>query len=145
MNHPPPLPQAVGPAISRLADVMAHINRYSFRGTARLAEDSGVSPSYLSRLINSRRAKPSSLIVARITAALEGACGLRIDPRDLVAEHGRFLTRHVCDVVGCRGCLPSNAYDEFGDLKPTFADVKPGQWLTSQFPHGDFRKGADAR
>lgn len=75
-------------------------------------------------------------MVARITTALEAVFGYRIDPRDLVAELGRFLTPHTCDLAGCQGCLPENATDEFGDLKPSFAGVVPGRWVTSRYPRG---------
>lgn len=134
MKHQSP-PQPFGHAVNRIADVMAHTNRYGFRGVSRLAEDAGVSPSTISRLVNGR-INPSFILIARITNALEGALGYRIDPRDLISELGRFLTPHVCDVVGCRGCMPENSIDEFGDLKPSFLNVNPGQWVTSRYPQG---------
>lgn len=134
MKHPPPT-QAYGPAINRIADVMVHTNRYAFKGVARLAADAKVSPSSISRLIHGKL-NPSFILVARITTALERTVGYRIDPRDLVSEVGRFLTRHTCDLVGCQGCLPENATDEFGSLKPTFAKVAPGHWVTSRHPNG---------
>lgn len=134
MNTSTP-PQAFGPAINRVADVMAHTNRYAFKGVRRLAMDARVSASSVSRLLNGK-INPSFLMVARITEALEAAVGLRLDPRDLVSESGEFLTRYACDLVGCRGCLPENALDEFGDRKPTFDGITPGTWVTSRFPHG---------
>ena len=76
-------------------------------------------------------------MVARITDALERELGYRIDPRELVAEDGRFPTRYACDLIGgCRGCLPDAATDEFGDTKRAFEGVKPGQWVTSRHPRG---------
>lgn len=129
-------PQAFGPAINRVSDLMAHTTRYAFKGVARLARDAGVSPSAVSRLINGRM-NPSFLMVARIAGALEKELGYRIDPRELVAESGRFPTRHACDLVdGCRGCLPDSATDEYGDLKRAFYGVEPGKWVTSRFPRG---------
>ncbi len=133
--HKPQAIRPFGPTINRVADVMAHTNRYEFHGVSRLAADAGVSPSSISRLINGKM-NPSFAMVARVTTALEKRLGHRIDPRDLVAELGRFLTPHVCEVAGCKGCMPDNATDEFGDLKPAFGDVKPGQWITSRFPRG---------
>lgn len=138
MEHHPP-PQAYGPAVNRVADVMAHLDRYAFKGVGRLAKDAGVSASAVSRLINGK-INPSFLMVARITAAIEERLGRRIDPRDLVAESGIFLTRHACDLVGCPGCLPDNAMDEFGDIKPAFVGVEPGRWVASRHPDG-FRSG----
>lgn len=141
MKHQPP-PQAFGPTINRVSDLMAHTNRYAFRGVTKLAADARVSASSVSRLINGKM-NPSFVMVARITTALEAVLGYRIDPRDLVAELGRFLTPHTCDLAGCQGCLPENATDEFGDIKPAYQDVKPGRWVTSRYPKGylETRKG----
>jgi len=134
MTKTPPK-QAFGPTINRIADVMAHTNRFAFCGVARLAKDARVSASSVSRLINGKM-NPSFAMVARVTSALEAAVGYRIDPRDLVAELGRFLTTNTCDLMGCQGCLPENATDEFGDIKPAFAKIKPGRWVTSRHPSG---------
>jgi transcriptional regulator with XRE-family HTH domain len=134
MNHPPST-QVFGPAINRLGDVMVHLDRYAFKGVSRLAMDARVSASSVSRLLNGKL-NPSFLMAARLTSAIELHLGLRIDPRDLVAESGQFLTRHACDLVGCPGCLPERAFDEFGDLKPVFAGVQPGSWVTSMYPNG---------
>lgn len=139
MKHPPPK-QAFGPVVNRFADVMAHSGRFAFRGTSRLAQAAGVSHSSVSRLVH-HEINPSFALVARLTGAIEKEFGLRIDPRDLCAESGRFLTRFACGLVGCRGCLPDCARDAFGDLTPTYADVAPGTWVTSRHPHGLPEKG----
>ena len=133
--HKPPPTQAFGPVINRVSDLMIHTNRYAFHGVTRLAVDAKVSPSSVSRLINGKM-NPSFALVARITNALEQTLGYRIDPRDLVAELGKFLTPHTCELASCQGCLPENATDEFGDIKPTFAGIKPGKWVTSRYPKG---------
>lgn len=138
MHNKPPA-QAYGPTINRVADLMAHTQRYAFKGVSRLARDARLNPSSVSRLINGK-INPSFLMVARLTTAIEQQLGYRIDPRDLVAENGTFLTRFVCRLAECSGCLPDNAMDEFGDLKPTFLGVKPGEWETSRFPNGYKRK-----
>lgn len=132
--------QVFGPAINRISDVMAHSDRFAFKGVRRLAGDAGVSPSSVSRLINGK-INPSFLLVARITAALEKQLGFPVDPRDLVAENGRFLTEFVCELTKCGGCLPDNARDEFGSLKKAYKSVQPGQWVTSRYPKGFARKG----
>jgi transcriptional regulator with XRE-family HTH domain len=134
MKHPPS-PQAFGPTINRISDLMAHTTKYSFWGVSRLAEDAGVSSSAVSRLINGQM-NPSFAMIARLTTALEQQFGKRIDPRDLVAENGVFLTRFACDLAGCSGCLPERAIDEFGDMKPTFVGIHKGQWVTSRYPKG---------
>ncbi len=114
---------------------MVHTDRYAFKGVSRLASDARVSASSVSRLINGK-INPSFLLVARIAKALEAQLGFPVDPRDLVSEYGEFLTRFACDLADCRGCLPENATDEFGDVKPTFTGVKPGNWVTSRHPQG---------
>ena len=134
-----PSTQAFGPTINRIGDLMAHSTKYSFWGVSRLADDAGVSPSAVSKIINGKF-NPSFTMVARIATALEKDFGCRIDPRDLVAENGRFLIPFACDVVGCQGCLPERATDEFGDLKPAFAGIPKGHWVTSRYPRG-FVKG----
>jgi transcriptional regulator with XRE-family HTH domain len=134
MTKTPPK-QALGPTIIRLRDVMDHSIRYAFSGVARLAADAKVSPASVSRLVNGKM-NPTFGMVSRITTALEQTLGYRIDPRDIFAESGKFLTPHVCELMGCTGCLPENATDEFGDIKPAFANVKPGRWVTSRYPKG---------
>lgn len=134
MNNPPPN-QAFGPTINRIADLMAHTNQYAFWGVSRLAENAGVSSAAVSRIIHSK-INPSFVMVARLTRALEKELGHRIDPRDLIAENGEFLTRFTCDLVGCRGCLPEAATDEFGDRKHAYEGVESGKWVTSRYPKG---------
>ncbi len=114
---------------------MIHVDKFACRGVQRLAEVAEVSPSSISRLINNK-INPSFALVARVTAAIEKELGIRMDPRDLIAENGEFLTRSVCDLTGCLGCLPEQALDEFGRTQPAFTDVKPGTWVTSRNPKG---------
>lgn len=133
--HKSPSKQAFGPAINRIADVMAHTNLYAFKGISRLAADAGVSRAAVSRVINGTRT-PSTFMIERLRRALEKELKRPLDPRDLVAENGKFSTMYVCEVVGCRGCLPANAHDEFGAVKAAFQGVKPGAWVTSRFPRG---------
>ena len=131
----PPITQVFGPIVNRISDVMMHLDRYAFHGTSRLAMDARVSASSVSRLIHGKR-NPTMRIVSRIAAAFEQELGRPLDARELLAESGNFPTRFVCDLVGCRGCLPPNAYDEFGDLKPTYSGITPGTWITSLHPRG---------
>lgn len=127
--------QIFGSAINRIADVMAHCQKFQFRGAARLAADAGVSPSTVTRLLHGE-INPSHLLMARITTALEAQLGRRIDPRDLVAESGAFLTQFVCNVVGCSGCLPDAATNSMQEVSKDFVGVKAGQWVTSKYPRG---------
>lgn len=142
MNIQPPK-RASGPTINRIVDVMAHTKRYAFKGVPRLAKDAGIHRTTLTRVIYGQ-INPSARVVARIATALEREIGRSIDPREIFAENGDFPTRYTCDLVGCRGCLPDNATDEFGDLKSAFRDVKRGEWVTSRYPKG-FVPGEEAK
>ena len=134
MKHPPQT-QVFGPVINRVSDVMIHLNRYTFHGVTNLANDARLSKASVSRLINGKM-NPSFALVARITRALEAQLGFRIDPRDVVAENGEFLTRYACDLVSCRGCHPGRARDDFGNFTPAFAGVPKGKWVSSKYPKG---------
>ncbi len=121
---------------NRIRALMEHTTRYAFKGEARLAADSGVSKSALNRLLNGH-SSPSFALVSLLTKALEqqlsnGGEPRRLDPRDLVSLDGTYLTPSVCALAGCRGCLPSAAYDEHEKLRPEYKDVKPGQWSLPQ-------------
>src|SRR5437660_736820 len=102
---------------NRIAAVMSHTTRYAFKGQARLAADSGVSKSAISRLI-SGQSLPSYASVWAITRALEKQIGKPLDPRELISLDGTYPTPSVCTLVGCRGCLPNEAYDDEGNRKP---------------------------
>lgn len=132
--------KAYGPTINRIADLMEHSEQFAFHGTVRLARAAGVSHSAVSRLIH-QQTDPTFRLVARLTRALEVEFGVHLDPRDLVAEHGSFINRSVCDVVGCGGCLPTLAYDEQENLQPAFCGIRPGKWVTSRYPMGLAEKG----
>ncbi len=135
MNNPTPK-QVFGPVISRLADAMIHVPYYACDGSPRLALDASVDRSTVTRLKRSAL-NPSFAMVARLTAAIEKRVGCRIDPRDLFAENGQFLTPHICDLFPtCNGCLPDAALNEFGELQPLFHGIGKGEWVTSQYPRG---------
>ncbi len=137
MNNPTPK-QAFGPVISRLADAMIHVPFYSCNGSPRLALDAGVDRSTITRLLRSAL-NPSFALVARLTAEIEEKAGCHIDPRNLFAENGRFLTPHICDLFPtCSGCLPDAALNKSGEVQPSFIGVSKGEWVTSKYPHGYF-------
>lgn len=122
MKHPPQL-KAFGPVVNRFSDVLQHTSRFSSKGVSRLAHEAGVHPSSLSRLMNNK-INPSFALVARLTAAVEKELGFRIDPRELISEHGAFADS-VCGLVGCRGCSLTPK-DELGSTKPTVTDPLKG-------------------
>ena len=63
--------------------------------------------------------------------------GVPLDMRELVSYSGEW-TRSVCEVCGCRGCLPDGAIREDGRLDPAFEGVAPGGWKS--FPEVGERK-----
>ncbi len=120
---------------NRILALMAHTNRYAFKGESRLACDAGVSKSAVCRLLNGQ-SSPSFALVSSITRALEphlqrGLEGRRLDPHELISLDGTYPTASACQLAGCKGCLPAQAYDEHNRLKPEFKDVLPGQWSLS--------------
>lgn len=117
---------------NRLRAVMAHTTRYAFLGSARLAADAGVSKSALSRLM-AGKSSPSFEVVQAITAAMERTLRRVVDPRDLIAENGRYPNGFVCNAVGCKGCLPENCYKPDGNRKEEFLHLKPGRWTGNEF------------
>jgi transcriptional regulator with XRE-family HTH domain len=113
---------------NRILAVMAHTSRYSIRGQARLAEDARVSRSTVCRFL-SGEANPSFALVMAITQALETRLGRPVDPRELVSMDGTFPTASVCELCGCRGCLPPEAYAPDDTLRQEYRGARPGEWL----------------
>lgn len=100
-----------------------------------MAVDSGVSRSTIWRLMHEDY-PPPLFVVSKVAAALEKQLDRRIDPRDIVAENGAFLTKFCCEVAGCKGCLPESAHDEWCRLKSIYQSIRPGEWVCSRFPLG---------
>lgn len=115
---------------NRILALMAHTSRYAFQGETRLAKDAGVSKSAISRLLRGH-SSPSFALVVVLTKALEKRLGRPLDPRDLISLDGNYPTATACELAGCKGCWPAEAYDEHNRLKPEFKNVKPGQWAIS--------------
>ena len=118
---------------NRLRAVMSHTVRYAFKGETRLAEDTGISRSSINRLINGQTS-PSFALVCALAGALSKELSRRIEPSEIVSCDSSYPTRYVCQLCGCKGCLPSEAYDEEEILRPEYAHIKPGQWSTEDFP-----------
>jgi len=116
---------------NRILALMAHTTRYAFKGESRLAHDAGVSKSAVCRFLNGQ-SSPSYVLVALLTQALERALGKRLDPRELVSLDGTYPTASVCQLASCTGCLPAEAFDNEGNLKPEFKGIKPGEWSLSR-------------
>jgi transcriptional regulator with XRE-family HTH domain len=126
LTDPPP----GTPFFNRIYAVMTHTSRYSIEGPARLATDIGVSRSTISRLLRGKT-RPSYHLVQAVTAALETALKRPLDPREVFSLDGAYPTSSACALCGCHGCIPEEAYDRHGNLKPAFRNMKPGDWSLS--------------
>ncbi len=115
------------PVTNRLAAIMAHTSRYSFQGPARLAADLGVPRSTVSRLLSGRTHPSFGLALATLNR-LEEATGHSLDAREVFSLDGSYPTPSVCDLLGCRGCLPAEVYDRDDSVKPEFQHLRSGLW-----------------
>lgn len=115
------------PAYNRLEILLAHAPRYAFETQARIAKDSGVSPSTISRLIRGKT-RPTFDLAYRIIVALEEALGRSLDPREVFSPDGTYPTRSGCELCGCSGCMPDKAFTTDGSLKPEYRTMRPSDW-----------------
>lgn len=120
---------------NRVKILMAHALKYGFQGQARLATDAGVSRSTISRLI-SGRINPSFRLAQAVTSALEMRLKRPLSVRELLSPDGTYPTASGCELAGCRGCMPEEAYDVQGDLRPEFRAMRPGDWTLSPAAQG---------
>lgn len=112
---------------NRLVAVLAHIHHYDFAGQIQLAADAGVSKGAISKLL-SGQSNPSFALVLKVVKVLERHLGQRLDLQELFSFDGRYPTRSVCTLVGCRGCLLSHCYDLDGNLMLTYQDLRSDTW-----------------
>lgn len=115
---------------------MAHIPRYAFRPQARLAADAGVSRSAVSRFL-SGESNPSFALAMAVIQALERHLGRRIDPRDIVGLGDDWPTPTACELCGCPGCLPQEAYTPDDRIRPEYRNLAPGRWSLGRSPTGE--------
>lgn len=104
---------------NRIAAIMIHTDRYSFKGRSRLARDAGVSKSAISRLLNGTT-RPTYRVVDRVIRALEREMGRSLDFREVISQDGNYATAWVCRLMGCAGCLPEHAKQD--------SRIEPGMW-----------------
>lgn len=138
MSLPPviALPKPQNAPGNRLRAVLLHVPWYSIEGFARLASDVGVSRSTVSRLVSGKQ-HPSFFLAQSIADALSLRLTRPIPPRELFSEHGAFPTGSTCDLCGCKGCLPPEAYDERSDRRRlAWSGAKPGDWC--RYPEAKF-------
>ena len=111
----------------RVREVAWHIPWYGFKTQARLAADSGVSPSTISRLLRGREL-PSLLVTLRLTEALSKRLGRPIEVRELFSLDGLYA-RSVCDLASCRGCQTPTAFDRSDNMVADAPSMETGQWV----------------
>lgn len=112
---------------NRIAALMAHTSRYSFRGTARLAKDSRVSKSTICHLVHGRTS-PLYRTLAKVIRNLEFQLARKLNVREVISDDGTYPTKHICKLVGCRGCLPDSIHNDDGSVKEQWAGIRPGRW-----------------
>lgn len=111
----------------RVREVAWHIPWYGFKTQARLAHDSGISPSTVSRLLRGQEL-PSLLVALRLTDALSHRLGRALDVGQVFSLDGLY-SRSVCDLTGCRSCLPPTAYDRDDNFLAPAPGAPSGQWV----------------
>ena len=117
---------------NRLKAILLHVPWYSFEGPSRLASDVGVSRSTICRLMRGTT-NPSYRLVEKVTAAISHRIGKTMDARELFTTNQTYPTASACELCGCRGCLPPEAWDERRDvLRPEWESAKPGDWSVSK-------------
>jgi transcriptional regulator with XRE-family HTH domain len=132
------------PAVSnRLRSILFHIPWYSIEGIVRLAKDTGISTSTISRLVGQKNS-PSYRVAETIASVISQRIGIPIEANEIFSPSGNFPTPSVCCLMGCKGCLPPEAWNERTDsLKENWRHAKPREWATSQ--SHKFRSGGQAR
>lgn len=103
---------------------MLHLPRYSCLGTSRLAKDTGLAKSTISKLLHGR-STPLYTTASRVLDCLERALDRTLDHREVFSEDGSYPTPHICALVGCRGCLPDAGF--------TLGSVTAGRWTGDNF------------
>lgn len=92
---------------NRISEFLSYINRTSDPRFS-LSCETGLPRVTLDR-INDGSVCPDFLTVAMITGAIERRIGKRLDPRELVAFNGEFLTPNLDDLLGTtkKGAVPT--------------------------------------
>ena len=112
---------------NRLGAIIAHATRYDLYGVKCLAADSGVSKATISRWLNGS-VTPLYIKFAEVVKCLEAEIGIRIPTYEILRGNDGYPTPFVCQLVGCRGCLPDAVMNSDGSRKSEFLHVKSGKW-----------------
>ena len=111
----------------RIWAIMVHVPRYQSFGPSRLARDSGLARSTVTRFL-SGESTPSVYMVLALLSAIEKQMGRHIDLRELISIDGNYPTPSACKLMGCKGCLPPEAHNRDCTTKPEYSHMKGGEW-----------------
>ncbi len=134
-SHSQEMPPYPGLLHHRVRELAWHIPWYGFKTQARLARDSGVAPSTVSRLLRGREL-PSLLVTLRLTDALSRRLRRPLEVREVFSLDGSY-SRSVCDLASCRGCQPPTSFDRSDNAVPDAPDMTKGQWVSPVSRRGD--------
>jgi DNA-binding phage protein len=112
---------------NRVFALMLHTSRYSERGAARLARDAGIGRTTLWRMVHGLEG-PYVATALKVLQCLEYNLGRKLHFKEVFSADGKYPTKHICRLAGCRGCLPSQAFANDGSRVDSWKDVKPGRW-----------------
>ncbi len=112
----------------RVRELAWHIPWYGFKTQARIALDSNVSPSTVSRLLRGQEL-PSLLVTLRLTEALSKRLGHPLEVREVFSLDGTY-PRSVCELARCRGCQPPTSFDSSDNTLPDAPGMTKGQWVS---------------
>ena len=112
---------------NRITGVLQHIPAYYFSPQKRLAQDTGLSRSTVSRIISGETV-PSGMAMLAISAAIGHRLGKHIDPCELFSLDGTYPTPYICCLVDCEGCLPERICDAENRVRPEYRHIEPGKW-----------------
>jgi hypothetical protein len=95
---------------NRILALMAHTNRYAFKGESRLAADAGVSKS-LCAASSTARVAPPSLWSRPLLAPWNRTCsagleGRRLDPHELISLDGTYPPPPPAPLPAARDACP---------------------------------------
>lgn len=96
---------------NRIQDFLEHSTRFAFNEKSRLAHSTRISNSAINRLLHAA-SSPSYATIIRITEILEKEFKRKINPREIATITGKYPTPSVCDLLGCKGCTPEDAWND---------------------------------
>ena len=112
---------------NRIAAIMAHIPRYFFYGTSRLAADAGLDLASVTHLIHGN-VTPLYTTADKVVKCLEDQLGRKLPFRQVFRSGDVYPTRYVCRLCGCKHCTPDGVLNSDSSRKVEFLHIKSGKW-----------------